>query len=420
VYVSVAKVEGRRSRGEDRGAKIYRNTLEAASPLEFVPIEQEGWNAEVAKSNTFPFLLIKIRDTGIGIPEDQLPFVFDRFYQVDSREHRQMAKAGEGTGIGLSLCKELIKLMDGHIAVSSKIGEGTCFKIWLPIRQTRELVDTSALGLQAISAKTTSAASTEPETGVNWPNHPQVLIVDDNKDVIVYLQSCLQPIYKVETAYNGAEGINKAMEIIPDLIISDIMMPEKDGYELCSSLKQDIRTSHIPIILLTAKGDLESKIAGLKQGADAYLAKPFEEKELLIRIEQMIKLRKGLQEKYGSSMGQLGTPADNMEEQFLKHVHEAVMNNLGDENFGIAQLCRAVHLSRTHLHRKLKALTGKSASHVIREIRLRKAKELLRTTDMSISQIGYEVGFSQSAYFTKVFVEVYGQTPSDYRKASQT
>ncbi len=360
-------------------------------------------------------LRIRVEDTGIGIPEEQIPFIFDRFYQADSEEHRKIGKAGVGTGVGLALSKELVKIMKGEISVSSKIGIGTVFEILLPIEQSKELVSTSELGVKAHYSKLSSSPVVLVEKINNLASSPQILIVEDNPDVMFYLESCLHGNYQLNTAKNGEEGITKALEQIPDLIISDVMMPIKNGYELCATLKQDMRTSHIPIILLTAKGDLDSKLEGLEQGADAYLAKPFEEKELLTRIDQMIKLRKKLQEKYGGPLSQLGKPGNNTEKQFLQRIQETILANVEDENFGITQLCKALHLSRTQVHRKLKTLTGKSTSHVIREIRLQKAKELLQTTDLNISQVAYEVGFSKPGYFTEVFVETFGQTPSEYK-----
>jgi len=278
VYVSIAKTTGETKR-------------EAAAPL-------GGWGAEPASH----FLSIKVKDTGIGIPENQLPHIFDRFYQVDSPEHRNLAKAGEGAGIGLALTKELVKLMDGRISVKSKQGEGTTFEILLPIRQSQAFVPAGELGVTEHYSKLSASPLTEVEAVISLAARPQVLIVEDNKDVVYYLQSCLQAEYQLEVAYDGAEGIEKALEQVPDLIISDVMMPEKDGFELCAELKQDLRTSHIPIILLTAKGDLDSRLEGLEQGADAYLAKPFEEQELLVSMDQMIKLRKRLQEKYGDPL----------------------------------------------------------------------------------------------------------------------
>ncbi|MCB0679339.1 MAG: DNA-binding response regulator, partial [Saprospiraceae bacterium] len=208
-------------------------------------------------------------------------------------------------------------------------------------------------------------------------------------------------------------------EHIPDLIVSDVMMPEKDGYELCATLKADERTSHIPIILLTAKADQRSKLEGLTQGADAYLAKPFQREELLVRMDNLIALRRQFQERFGQT-GQLRLMGkarlQSPEEVFLQKVLQIIEANLADEDFGMPQLCREVHMSRSHLFRKLKALTGKSATHLIRSVRLEKGKELLETTDLTVAEIAYRVGFNNPSYFSKMFKEEFGEWPTDLRK----
>ena len=209
-------------------------------------------------------------------------------------------------------------------------------------------------------------------------------------------------------------GIDKAIEQVPDLIVSDVMMPKKDGFELSETLKNDERTSHIPIILLTAKADFDSKIEGLEKGADAYLAKPFEPKELLVRLEKLLVLRKKLQQKYRSS--ELIQTPSTLEDAFLQKVQKAVLDNLEDGDFSILHLCRALAMSRTQVHHKIKALTGKSTSIFIRSIRLQKGRELLQTTDLSVSEIAYQVGFKQHSHFSKFYLEEFGETPSRTRK----
>jgi YesN/AraC family two-component response regulator len=242
---------------------------------------------------------------------------------------------------------------------------------------------------------------------------PLVLIIEDNPDVVRYLTSCLDQQYNILTAQNGQIGIHTALDMVPDLIISDVMMPEKDGFEVCQILKEDERTSHIPIILLTAKADVSSKLKGLQYGADAYLSKPFHREELDIRIEQLIELRKKLQERFGSlDFEQFNVQRNSPEEAFLLKVRQVVEENMSNSNFGMAQLCRAIGLSRSQLFRKLKALTGKSTSLVVRSIKLQKARHLLKTTDMTVTEIAYETGFSDLAYFSKCFVEEYGENPS--------
>jgi YesN/AraC family two-component response regulator len=204
---------------------------------------------------------------------------------------------------------------------------------------------------------------------------------------------------------------------VPDVIISDVMMPEKDGFEVCHTLKNDMRTSHIPIILLTAKADAKSRIEGLETGADAYLAKPFRPEELEVRLKKLIELRKKLQVKYGA-LTEIKVEDQkylSLDERFIRKLRTAIEDNLSDEHFGIEQLCKAMGISRMQLHRKLKALTNSSASHYIRNIRLEKALKLLRSTDRSVSEIAYEVGFRNPSYFTESFTERYGMPPSKVR-----
>jgi YesN/AraC family two-component response regulator len=228
----------------------------------------------------------------------------------------------------------------------------------------------------------------------------------------------LEGHYKISLAHNGQEGIDAAFEHIPDLIVSDVMMPIKNGYELCNTLKTDQRTSHIPIVLLTAKADIDSKIEGLQRGADAYLAKPFDKKELRTRLEKLLELRTALQKRYQVDAEEVPVEAAvevEIEDEFIQMIKAAVFENLDDIDFGIPELCRAIGMSRTQLHRKTKALTGRSTSSFIRSIRLGKAKELLNTSNLNISQIAYEVGFKDPKYFSRTFAEEFGISPNQMR-----
>jgi len=357
---------------------------------------------------------IEIKDTGIGISEEQLPHIFDRFYQADDSVTRQ----AEGTGIGLALTKELVKLLDGTIEVQSQTGEGTTFTVRLPIHREAAIGKTSAPTSSLVSAIGTSAAMPSLAMSSEASELPVALLIEDNQDVLHYLAACLEGQYQLEMAANGQEGIEKALEAVPDIIISDVMMPKKDGFEVVQTLKNDERTSHIPIILLTAKADAASRIEGLERGADAYLAKPFEQKELEVRLRKLIELRQQLQTRYGA-LSPL-SPTDNIafakEDKFLLKVRQLVEENIEDENYGIEELCQELRISRVQLHRKLKALTDKSTSHVIRSIRLQKAYPLLLESDLNITEIAYRVGFSSSKYFSQVFKEEFGQTPSDFRQ----
>lgn len=361
-----------------------------------------------------PHLIFKVQDSGAGIPEADIPHLFDRFFQVDASDMRR----SEGSGIGLALVRELVQLMHGEIAVTSTVGRGSAFTVRIPI--TKEAPVQTEM-VRASDLVFTSELPDVEEDRVDpfqpfADELPLALIIEDNKDVVRFLRSCLQKKYKTEVAYNGLQGIEKALNIIPDIIISDVMMPEADGYTVCRTLKEDERTSHVPIILLTAKATQEDKVHGLDMGADAYLSKPFHREELEVRLEKLIALRLQLQKRY-QSFYKHAFSAANREDIFIQKLRSVVEENLEDELFDIAGLCRAVHLSRMQVHRKLKALTGLPATQFIHTIRLEKAYQLLLETDLNISEIAYGVGFSDHSYFTKLFVRQFGKTPTELREA---
>ena len=362
------------------------------------------------------FIQIKIRDTGSGIPAEDLPNIFDRFYQADD----QIAKTG-GTGIGLALTKELVKLLEGTIHVESQVGEGTTFILALPISQ---IAEKSPSELYQEERAFPVATVQLPKGNTNGQPLSDLLIIEDNPDVVEYLSICLQGHYNLDFAYNGRIGLEKAFESVPDIIISDVMMPEKDGFDVCDNLKNDIRTSHIPVILLTAKADIESRIAGLKRGADAYLKKPFHQEELLVVLENLLAIRQKLQIKYAGinlASGELKAqieepPPAEIEDAFLLKIKSIVEENLSDPNFSMNYLERAMGLSRSQLFRKIKALTGKSPSTFIRSIRLHHARKMLETSNLNVSEIAYEVGFSTPAYFSTAFLEEFGFQPGTLKK----
>lgn len=362
---------------------------------------------------------ISITDTGLGIAADQIPHIFDRFYQTDSSSTRK----SEGTGIGLALVKELIHLLGGKIEVDSQEDKGTTFMIWLPIEQKaqRGYTITSPNPALLPNPSPPPIESTTTDHQNIDPSLPLVLLIEDNEDVLQYLASCLNNQYRLEKALNGQIGIEKAIQLIPDIIISDVMMPEKDGFEVLATLKEHPLTSHIPIILLTAKADIASRLQGFEHGADAYLPKPFDKVELVIRMRKMIELRQKIQTHFHSLSGPKDETEESLQKEslFLLNVRKAVENNLGDETFGIAELCSELAISRTQLHRKLKALTGQSTSLVIRSIRLEKAKQLLTTSSLNISEVGYATGFINNSYFSQVFTKEFGTSPSQYQKEAQ-
>ncbi len=370
------------------------------------------------------FLRMKFSDTGKGIEAAQLPHVFDRFYQADATSTRR----GEGTGIGLSLCKELVMLMEGSISVESTIGEGTIFSIQIPISNNAKLQEDST----AVKSKPNSFydSKTDEIASLNQQEHladelPLLLIVEDNKDVIVFLKEILEGKYKVIHAVNGKDGIEKAFQKIPDIIITDLMMPEMNGIELTKVLKMDKRTSHIPIILLTAKASRGDRITGLKAGADAYLVKPFIKEELFVRLEQLLNLRKKLQEqfslnleksRYFTKMSALEEMGLSIDQIFLEKLKIYCLEHLNRPDLNTENLSKSVGLSKSQFYRKLRALTNQTPVVFIRSIRLQKAYEMLKATELPISTIAYETGFNDPAYFTKSFRKHFGKSPTVFRK----
>lgn len=386
-------------------SNLLGNALKFCSEGDQVDVEVDQMENNV--------LRIRVQDTGPGIPAEQVPHIFDRFYQVKGTSQSNAS----GTGIGLSLVQEFVRLLDGAVAVESREGQGALFTVQLPIRREAPASDATVLPAkrQELSASPLAQAGDESDLDL-----PALLLVEDNADIVQYLMSCLEGRYQVRWAKDGEEGIAQAIETVPDIIISDVMMPRKDGFELCQTLKTDTRTSHIPIILLTAKADVESKIAGLRRGADAYVAKPFDKQELLVRLENLLELRARLQARY-QTMEDLPADGDDVlqqEDQFVRQIKETIHAHMDEEEFGILEICRDIGVSRTQLHRKIKALTGRSTSSLIRYIRLLHAKHLLLTTDLNISEVAYDCGFHDPKYFSNTFSEEFGTGPKDFRKGT--
>lgn len=392
----------------DALSKIVSNLVSNA--LKHTP---DGGRVEVKLDSQENQLLVEVKDTGIGIPKEHLPYIFDQFYQVDSSTTRR----AEGTGIGLALVKELVNRLRGNIEVKSEEKVGTQFKLLLPVNRKAEMEeaieDLYGLSSRELIPSTTKKPTTEPVAS----DLPLVLLVEDNEDVAAYISSCLIGRFQLVQAENGRIGMEKALELIPDLIICDVMMPKMDGYELCKILKQEERSSHIPIVMLTAKADADSRLKGLRQGADAYLAKPFQPEELDLRLNNLLYLRGQIQSHFGQFPSTLQPPnAYPQEHEFLSRVKEKVLAHLTEEEFGIPELCLAIGLSRSQLHRKLKAITGKSTSFIIRGIRMDEARKLLLHSDLTISEIAYRVGFKSPNYFSTMFSESFGQSPTEMRE----
>lgn len=361
---------------------------------------------------------IGVKDQGIGISDAEISLIFDRFYQVDPEKNQRQANHIPGTGIGLAVVKELVRLLDGNLLVRSVVGQGTEFRIYLPFTQVAPPAPTAVSVPLQTPLEFERVENTPVYSEVLKKEQPLILIVEDNAGVVHYLRSILANDYQLGIAVNGQEGIDKALETIPDLVISDVMMPQKDGFELCHTLKKDFRTSHIPIILLTARADMASNLTGLEYGADAYMTKPFNSGELRTRIRKLIELRDALREKYRviPEQGPPALAAQGPDDEFFKKLSDALEAHSGDEEFHVMQLCHTLGISRVQLFRKLKALTGSSASQFIRSYRLNKAKTMLTSTNLNISEIAFEVGFKDPAYFTRAFTREFGIVPSAWRK----
>ncbi len=352
-------------------------------------------------------LILEVIDTGRGIKTEDLPYVFDQFYQTGS------GASGVGSGIGLAYTKELVDKLGGEISVSSEENMGTIFTLMLPIQHNSEKQPDSFEGPKMEVVDMNESYSIPPHID----NLPTLLIVEDNKDVAEYIIACMSSRYNIYAAGDGQQGILLAIQHVPDAIISDVMMPIKDGFVLCKTLKSDQRTSHIPIVLLTAKADEESRFEGLSYGADAYLSKPFNREELLIRIEKLIEIRLTLQNKYKSFVPQPQAGVSlNLEELFISRIHELIEEHLDDSKYGINEVCSDLGISRTQLHQKLKALTGRSTSIYIRSIRLDHSKGMVTNSRLTISEIAYSVGFEDPSYFTRTFTEEFGMSPSQMRE----
>ena len=377
----------------------------------------EGGEIEIRVCQEGDRLQIWVRDDGIGIPKEHLPHIFDRFYQVDT----SITRRHEGTGIGLALVKEWTEVIQGEIEVFSENEKGTTFLLTLSISNQAPFAQVPQPALSSLFPIETGNGVGVQEPVTTSEALPLALIVEDHEDVSAYIASCLSERYQLHLAANGKEGLLYAQSQIPDIIISDVMMPEMDGYELCKALKGDERTSHIPVVMLTARADRDSRLEGLRTGADAYLAKPFHPEELDLRLENLIQLQRNLQthfEQFPQKVSQQNSFPQ--ERAFLSRLKSYILSHLAEEGYGIEEVCLELGISRSQLHRKLKALTGKSASHIIRSIRLEKAKEMVEQTSLNISEIAYLVGFSNPSYFSSSFLGEFGVSPTQMReKGSQ-
>ncbi|RXK61633.1 hybrid sensor histidine kinase/response regulator [Lacibacter luteus] len=362
---------------------------------------------------------IKIADTGKGIPENERDKIFDRFY----RGKEDDIAAISGSGIGLSFVKELVELHGGTITATYNKPKGTLFTITLPHKELIEKYPTVAEPLQfnqqlQETNLNIEVMSEENEMLNQEQELPIILVVEDETDIQQYVYEILSPSFKVITASNGKDGLSKALEIIPDLIVSDIMMPEMDGIELCRTVKSHKDTSHIPVILLTALSDMAHHVQGIQEGADVYLPKPFNSQLLLVHIHNLINSRNKLKELYAKRI-LLGTGSFEIktyEEEFLYKLMKLVEENISNSNFSNDELANLMFMSRSTFYRKLKAVTGMSGNEFIRTARLNFAVKLLESGNYSVTEAAYEAGFNDIKYFRKRFQDQFGVSPSDYKK----
>lgn len=372
---------------------------------------------ELKKSLAEGKVQIIVSDTGIGIHKDKLPYIFDRFYQIDTNETEQTT----GTGIGLSFIKELVQLYKGEIKAESEPDKGTKFILELPV--TLEFYSENEYDIlsevkndenQILVAESETIRANDQEEAKNKESDT-ILIVEDHSDLRKFVTQNLNSSYNILEAENGEIGIAEAKDKLPDLIITDIMMPKVSGLELTKTLKNDETTSHIPIIMLTAKSSIESKLKGLETEADDYLTKPFNITELQLRIKNLLSSRKKLQEKYKKSItiNPSEITTTSVDEKFLNKVLQVVEDNMDNSELSVEMLSEKVGMSRANIHKKLKSLVNQSATEFINSVRLKRAAQLIQQNAGNISEIAYDVGYNNLSYFSRAFKKHFNMTPKE-------
>lgn len=399
---------------KDQLEKILNNLLSNA--LKFTKEGHVQIKISIEKQNA---LVLEVQDTGIGIQEKESNQIFNRFYQIDRKDDPQQG----GTGIGLALVKELVQLMEGEIHVESEVGLGTTFRLYLPMNLVPNHMDSDYTGISILPQM-----EGELQGLKNVMPAPQqkehILLIEDDTDLRLFLNNILSPHYQILEAKDGAEGILAAQIYIPDLIVTDVVMPNKTGFEVVDALKTDLKTSHIPIIMLTAKSGMPNKLQGLRSGAEEYLNKPFHTEELLTRIHNLINIRKQWREKFAATnFATASLPIENtlspLDQEFLTAVRKFIHNNLEEMDLSVEQVAKALFFSRSQLFRKLKALTNQTPSEFIRNYRLDHAYEQLKQRQISVSTIAFAVGMSEK-YFSKKFKERFNCSPSEVKKTTTT
>ncbi len=357
-------------------------------------------------------LLIRVIDTGIGIPPDKHHKIFERFFQDD----QPVGMLNKGSGIGLALTQEFVKLHGGVITLDSEVDKGSRFNVFLPINRNK-IEPLSHDFEKETKAEPIENTAESAETTMAHPTHFTILLVEDNEDFRFYLRDNLKVHYNILEASNGKEALDIASQEMPDLIVSDLLMPVMDGLKFCAKLKQDKKISHIPFILLTASLTEEKRLEGFKVGADAYITKPFSFELLESRIRNLIsqrdRNRKQYQENFKIEPGTIGiTPLD---EKLMKKALKIVEDNLNDTEFSVEKMSQELGFSRVHLYKKILSITGKSPVEFIRLVRLKRAAQLLRESQLTVSEIAYQVGFNDPRYFSKQFKSEFNMLPSRYK-----
>ena len=391
---------------QDKIERICYNLLSNALKYTF-----EGGEITLMAKEEGGRVMISVADNGCGISSDELPYIFDRFYQAKN--------AGRGTGIGLAIVKAFTELHHGEVSATSIEGKGSTFTIHIPVRQKGEVTNQSTEKIEQL---------VEPSSAEEVPNQarhideliqpyqtdkPEVLIIDDNIDIRTYLRSVLSEKYNVSEAADGKVGLELARKIVPDIVLSDIMMPVMDGLAFCQQLKTDKAISHIPVILLTARSLDEQRAEGYEHGADAYLSKPFSLRLLLSRIDNLIESRKKLNQTWSKGVedDEIGNISNEIDKSFLKQLRKIIQENLANSDLSVEQIGDEIGLSRVQLYRKVKALTGYSPVEIVRKARLTRARHLLQTTERTVSEVAYAVGFSTPSYFSKCYKDEFGENP---------
>jgi len=391
---------------QDKIERICYNLLSNA-----LKYTSEGGEITLTAKEEGGRVMISVADNGCGISSDELPYIFDRFYQAKN--------AGRGTGIGLAIVKAFTELHHGEVSATSIEGKGSTFTIHIPVRQKGEVTNQPTEKIEQL---------VEPSSAEEVPNQarhideliqpyqtdkPEVLIIDDNIDIRTYLRSVLSEKYNVSEAADGKAGLELARKIVPDIVLSDIMMPVMDGLAFCQQLKTDKAISHIPVILLTARSLDEQRAEGYEHGADAYLSKPFSLRLLLSRIDNLIESRKKLNQTWSKGVedDEIGNISNEIDKSFLKQLRKIIQENLANSDLSVEQIGDEIGLSRVQLYRKVKALTGYSPVEIIRKARLTRARHLLQTTERTVSEVAYAVGFSTPSYFSKCYKDEFGENP---------